>query len=72
MPDQYKVLTIKVPARAYDALMDAVPIEDGAKFADAVINTTCAVDKDAVKRSIANGTAVPGATTDQAWRVERK
>jgi phage host-nuclease inhibitor protein Gam len=61
IPAEYKTLTITVPAKAWEELVDNVDLDERCKFLAAVKKTECAIDKKGVKAAIDSGTPVPGA-----------
>lgn len=61
VPAEFKTLTLKLPALAWEELLDALEIDERAELLGQVRNPEVSVDKRAVKAAIDGGAAVPGA-----------
>jgi hypothetical protein len=69
IPAEYKVLTIKVPATAFEELMEAAFPGDKERFLKAVIKSEVSIDRNAIKRA---NEEIPGVEVIQSMRVERR
>lgn len=61
IPSDYKAITITMPARQWEALLDSLDLEQRASVLDSVEKPKVAVSKTAIKKAIDGGTQIPGA-----------